>query len=278
MNNVSNSSRDNTGNITLGFSESQPNSIRLTILCNTRRPCAEARFPIDEYLIAIDLSASWDWKTNISETALKKTSNPTTGSTVPSLVRGALYQGAANDSNIYLYGGTTSYINTSFPGWQPPSPSTYSLWSYNTVSKKWDQFDTTSASPYRPNSGAYTEAPDQGLAFYFNGEIDSGSSTATQVLGDFVKIFLTGMIVIDTSQHTVRNLSTNAVSGDQPRTRGRLQYVPGIGEKGILVSFGGSQKQVTELDNMEVGNLVRTITIVQAWRTLIRYARLPWTR
>lgn len=212
---------------------------------------------VDEYLLAIDLSQSWDWKTNISEKVVVKGKNPKTGTAPPLVSRGALYQGADDDDNFYLWGGTTSFTNTSFPGWVPPSPATYSLWSYNINSTQWDQFDVRDKVPYRPSSASSAEAPDQGLAFYFNGEIDSGSSQQTQELGNDDKLFLEGMVVIDTRNHTARNLSTSAVSGNLPRSRGRMQYVPGIGEKGILVQIGGNQKPVDEIQNTYVGDLVR---------------------
>lgn len=213
----------------------------------------------DEYLIAIDLTKSWDWKSNISEVALNKSTNPnpSTGTAAPNLVNGVLYHGGADDPNIYLYGGTTSYWNVSFPGFQFPPPSQqYVLWSYNTITGVWGQYDISSGSPWRPSNGFHAEASDQSLAFYMNGEIDSGSSDTTDVLGDYVKIFLEGMVVVNTTAQTAVNISTSAVSGDQPRTRGRMVEVRGIGDHGILVAIGGTYKPVDELDSEETANYV----------------------
>lgn len=64
----------------------------------------------DKYMINVDLSTSWDWKINISETATNITANPITGSIPPQVVRGTLYQGTEDDDSIYLYGGTTSVV------------------------------------------------------------------------------------------------------------------------------------------------------------------------
>lgn len=179
----------------------------------------------------------------------------------PQVVRGTLYQGAPSDSRIFLYGGTTSYANTSFPGWQDPDASTYSLWSFDSDSTTWDQYayPVGSNATYRPSSGAAAEAPDQGLAFYFNGMIDNGSSTETVILGvNNVNVFLPGMIVINTfgSDQTTRNLSTSDLTGNQARARGQMQYVPNVGKNGILVQLGGSSKSVTELSDTEIVNLV----------------------
>ncbi|KAF1345085.1 hypothetical protein BDV97DRAFT_40787 [Delphinella strobiligena] len=210
----------------------------------------------NEYLIEIDLSQPWDWQTKITEKALRKSANPDTMTMPPSLANGAMYRGLENDPNIYIYGGTTSYQNVSFPGFVRPMPETYSLWSYHTGTSRWDQYDITSGSPWRPSNGAYTEAPDQGLSFYFNGELDSGSSPKTQPIGDHVKIFLEGMIVIDTRSKTATNLSTSLVSSDQPRTRGSLSYISAIGNNGILVAFGGTYKPVDDLDSEETANFL----------------------
>jgi hypothetical protein len=203
----------------------------------------------------INMTESWDWKTNVTESYINKTKNPETGQAPPVVVRGALYQGSSSDDNIYLYGGTTSYQNTSFFEWVPPSSSKYSLWSYDTKNNTWDQFDISAASPYRPCSGSFAEAPDLGLGFFLNGGIDSGSSTEVQSIGSDAKIWLNGMMVIDTRTRTARNLSTNGLL-DTPRSRGKMIYVPGIGKKGILVALGGSYKPASDSSNTVIGSLV----------------------
>ena len=145
-----------------------------------------------------------------------------------------MWPGQDEDDNIYLWGGTTSYMNTSFPGFQNPYPATYSLWSYNIVNKTWGQYDVTDGSPNRPSSGSSTYSKDSALGFYFNGQLDSGSSQETQDLGDSAKVFLEGMIVVDTNKRTAQNVSTAAVVGNLPRTRGRMIYVSNhVAENGM---------------------------------------------
>ncbi len=109
----------------------------------------------------------------------------------------------------------------------------------------------------RPSSGSSTEARDQGLNFYLNGEIDSGSSLETEGLGDGNVVGLGGMIVINTNNQTVRNVSTYGLTGDRPRTRGLLQYISGISSNGILVQIGGNQKTLGPNNTTDlVGDLV----------------------
>jgi hypothetical protein len=224
----------------------------------------------DDYLIAIDMTKSWDWKTNISEIALNKTANPQTGTTPPMVSRGALYKGSSEDNNIYLWGGTTSYFNTSSPGFQSPTTAQYSLWSYNVVTGAWDQYDVTFGSPNRPSSGSYADAIGQGLSFFFNGMLDSGSEIQTQNFGQGTKQYLEGMIVIDTNSRIARNLSTKAVVGDMPRARGRMQYVGSIGTKGILIQIGGYQQSIADQTNSySNGNLVSDISLGRTKKALL---------
>ncbi|CAD6584293.1 MAG: hypothetical protein ASARMPRED_001726 [Alectoria sarmentosa] len=210
----------------------------------------------NEYMINVNLSTSWDWKTNIFETASNITANPTTGSVPPQVVNGALYQGTQDDDSIYLYGGTTSYANVSFPGWQGPVAPTYSLWSYDPGSAQWSQFDVSHNAPYRPSNGAAAEAVDQGLAFYYNGELDNGSSEQELGIIAGTNVFLSGMVVINTTDQTARNLSTAQVSGDLARAHARMQYIPGAGEKGVLVLIGGSTFPANQLHSTDIVNLL----------------------
>ena len=219
---------------------------------------ARAKNDADNYLIAVDLSTSWDWKTNVSEKVLMKNPNPSTGTAAPILSRGALYHGLDADDRIYLFGGTTNLWNTSFPGFQAPSSQQYSLWSFDIKSQAWEQFDVTSASPHRPNRGSFAEATDQGLAFFFNGQIDSGSEIGTESYDTKWRQFEPGMIVMDLNNQTARNLSTHAVSGNLPRSRGRMQYIPDVGPKGLLVQIGGNQQSVMNQVDSFTSNLVGT--------------------
>lgn len=203
----------------------------------------------------IDLTDSWNWKTNLTVNEIEKGQNPQTGTDAPLLVRSALYQGTSDDTSFYLYGGTVSFSNTSFPGWQQPLTAQYALWSYSTTDQTWSQYDVSMDAPNRPNSGAYIDAPELGLGFFHNGEIDSGSQTSLQSLENF-RGFVPGMVVVDTARQTAKNLSTDALQ-DTPRARHRMVYIPGIGEKGILVTVGGVTKSVYDGSSSSRGSYVR---------------------
>ncbi|KAL8631692.1 hypothetical protein Q9189_002599 [Teloschistes chrysophthalmus] len=204
----------------------------------------------------VDLSKPWDWKTNVSIKALAKPGMPELPTSPPVVSRGAFYYGSDNDPNIYLWGGTTSKVNTSFPGFIGPLPITFTMWSFNTHSHVWDHYDLSDSVLYRPSSGAYAEARDQHRSFYLNGQVDSGSSTQTMSLSLDTKIFQEGMIVIDHSNQTAKNISTKGLVRDKPRTRGRMQYISSLGSHGILVLIGGNEKKVTDTKDQSLGDLV----------------------
>lgn len=209
----------------------------------------------NNFMIAVNMSDSWDWRVNISENLLTPAASPPPGNTYPPVViRGALFAGGPGDDNIYIYGGTTSGLNTSFVGYNSPASAQYALWSYDTVVDQWGQYDLT-LTTQRPSGGAYAEASDQHLAFYLNGEITNGTSTATEGIGSDL-MSLEGLVIVDTAGHTSRNASTTSLVGSNPRTGGVLQYVSGIGSKGILVAIGGSYRQSMATTTDDIGTLL----------------------
>ena len=79
------------------------------------------------------------------------------------------------------------------------------------------------------------------------------------------------MIAVDTSNQTARNLSAKAASGDLPRSKRRLQYVPNIGPKGSLVQLGGNQQSLLDQIDPVTGNLVGTKSLPLASEFLINF-------
>jgi hypothetical protein len=152
-----------------------------------------------------------------------------------------MYGGPVTGTNIYIFGGTKSQLNATFASTNP-DPSTYSLWSFDTKSQSWNQYDVSAAVPQRPSRGSYAEAPDQGLAFFFNGQIDKGSSTQTTKLGNDT-LGIEGMIMLNMTAEAgplARNLSTSSLGSDTAVASSELVYVPQVGKSGILVEMGGA--------------------------------------
>ncbi|KAJ5314466.1 Major facilitator superfamily domain general substrate transporter [Penicillium atrosanguineum] len=208
----------------------------------------------NEYLIAIAMNETWDWKVNLSVTALDKTADVSTGTYPPNNLRGALFAGAENDPNIYLYGGTVSWANRSAPGFQWPTAPTYSLWSYGSSTEAWKQYDVSLEVPDKPAGGAWTQAPDKGLAFYLNGFIDNGTNSNYAHFSNFRR-YLDGMIVLNTTSQIATNLSTSSLD-NYPRAMGGLAYVPNVGSEGVLVSMGGVTKPSSNSELSDLGTYV----------------------
>ncbi|KAK9771907.1 putative Peptidase A1 domain-containing protein [Seiridium cardinale] len=154
------------------------------------------------YTITVDLRTSWNWKTNISEVPLNKSVSSGTSNLVPIVQSGALFHGLPDDPHIYLYGGATPDINTSFANWQRPTTSQYTLWGLNTDTNDWTQHDVFLDAPERPSWGASAEAPEHGLAFYLNG-LRNNMSSATTYSSNVAPSNLGGLVVLDLNDLTV---------------------------------------------------------------------------
>ncbi|KAJ5730757.1 cell wall anchored protein [Penicillium malachiteum] len=187
-------------------------------------------------------------------TEIAKTADANTGTDPPVNIRGALYAGTQDDDSVYTYGGTVSWVNETFPGFQWPTAPAYTLWSYGISSNAWDQYDISLDAPYRPAGGSYAEATDQGLGFYLNGYIDNGSSSLYSSLTNFQR-YLDGLIVLDISTQEAVNISTSSLT-NYPRAMGGLVSLPNIGSKGIMVSMGGVTKSADNSNLSDNGTYV----------------------
>jgi hypothetical protein len=213
------------------------------------------------------MSRPWDTKTNFTEKRIGRFGNSLMGANPPNMVRGALFRGPANDSKLYTFGGSTFLANDTDQNWQPPSSDQFSLWSYDTSSMTWGQYDVSYAIPRRPNWGAVTEAVSLGIGFILNGQVDRGSSNVlysmTEYIGGSISnitndqiTYLGGLLIIDMATRQARNVSTDTFGA--PRVAGGLIYAPKIGKtsKGSLVAFGGMKSKDLVNNTFQNGVLV----------------------
>jgi hypothetical protein len=197
-------------------------------------------------LITVDMTKSWNWRNDgFPQQVVPKSQDSTGQFQVPDMSRGALYPDPKNPDKFWLFGGTTAVDNTSFTGWQEPQPNAHSLWSYDGRTNTWAAYDMSSYGIQKPASGPTTSIPEKGLAFWFNGMQDNGSSTDTGVLQDTTR-FLDGMVILDLNNQTAKNVSTSSVS-NQARVRGQMVHIPVPGSDGILVLLGGGTKPTSDL-------------------------------
>jgi hypothetical protein len=230
-----------------------PGLASVSKLIDRKRPPSTTNsflFSLGKYLFEIDMSRSWDTKTTFSEKRLGRFGNAAMASNPPNMVRGALFRGPNNDKRLFTFGGTTFLANETDPQWQPPASDQYSLWSFDTSSLVWAQFDVTDAVPRRPNWGAWTEAIGAGLGFMLNGQIDHGSSNVRHSLTEYIggvisnrtriqTTYIDGMVIVDLLKRKARKVSTDTLG--VPRVAGGLIHTTSFGKSkfGALITFGG---------------------------------------
>lgn len=224
-------------------------------------------------MFEIDLSKPWDATTNFTEKRIGRFGDSAMGANPPNMVRGILWRGPANDTKLYTFGGSTFVANTTFPDWQPPSPDRYALWSYDTASMAWGQYDVSYAIPRRPNWGSGTEAVALGVGFMLNGQIDRGSSDVMYSLNEYVggklsnvtndqTTYVGGLSIVDmTNKVVARNVSTESLG--PPRVAGGLIFAPDFGKtvNGTLVTFGGMRSVDASKNTFRNGALVGGLCI-----------------
>lgn len=225
-----------------------------------------------KYIFEIDMSAPWDATTNFTEKRIGRFGNTMMNANPPNMVRGALYRGLEKDRRLFTFGGSTFLANQSDPDWKPPSLTEDSLWSYDTEAMSWGQYNIDKAVPRRPNWGSVTEAIPIGLGFFLNGQVDRGSSyvlfsTTEYINGTLVHetdnqiTYLGGMIIIDMTTATARNVSTDTLGA--PRVAGGLVHGPRFGKtkNGTLVAFGGMRSGNVKNNTFNNGILIDFNTV-----------------
>jgi len=225
-----------------------------------------------KYIFEIDMSASWDATTNLTEKRIGRFGNSAMDANPPNMARGALYRGPAKDRRLFTFGGSTFLANQTDPDWKPPESDDYSLWSYDTETMTWGQYRINYAVPRRPNWGAATEAISIGIGFFLNGMIDRGSSSVMYSMTEYINNTLThetdnqitylgGLIIVDLTTTIARNVSTDTLGS--PRVAGGLLHCPGFGKtkNGTLLTFGGMRSGNEENNTFNNGILIDFDTV-----------------
>jgi hypothetical protein len=227
--------------------------------------------------LTIDMTRTWNWQIPSNEPGglsidvkRKNVTDSSTGTGVPSRIRGHLFHGPHNKSDtIYNFGGATYMYNQSFVGYVPPDSSQYPLWTYDrTLDSPWDKH--TIQQVWQPNHGAAAEDIARGVGFYLGGQIDMGTSSRTlgQPWGPLLKdptqnlyMPLDGMLVVNLVDLDVRaeNISISSMGRKTPRVGGTMEYIDAVGDAGILVALGGQiqpELKFGEIASRKNGSLV----------------------
>ncbi|KAK1755873.1 hypothetical protein QBC47DRAFT_446315 [Echria macrotheca] len=221
--------------------------------------------------LALDLTKSW----NVQTPALRGLTQP---SGPPAVANGYLW----NDyNNLYLYGGLfsdTPYVE--------PAPE--SMWKYNIGSKQWTEYPSPQTSQgnhsgpggvlvQRAAEGAGISVPELGLSWYFGGHLDLSTTPgwSNQIARVYLKSLLEfthpgylndGMDALHTAGAgdggAYRNITQGGLQTDAAfteRADGVLVFVPGWGEKGVLIGLGGGtadsfSESLSTLDVYDIAN------------------------
>ncbi|KAK3398351.1 hypothetical protein B0T20DRAFT_392755 [Sordaria brevicollis] len=211
----------------------------------------------------LDLTESWDTgKPRLR--GLPRPSGP------PAVSMGYLW----NDyNNLYLYGGQFAdnpYVE----------PTEESIWKYDIKNQKWTEHKQpkTSAGKYstdgdllvqRSAEGAGISVPELGLSWYFGGHLDLATTPGWS--NQIARVYLKSLLEFTHPGYNneavyglenkgadewgaFRNITEGGLQSDEDfheRADGALVYVPGWGDKGILIGLAGGTAEDFS-DNLEV--------------------------
>ncbi|PUU75883.1 hypothetical protein B9Z19DRAFT_304685 [Tuber borchii] len=197
-------------------------------------------------LMSLTLNDEWNWRNTMPFEILDADQRvPSNSNAPPALSRGALWP---YQDSLYLYGGSTSRLNDSFIGYQPPKTEDTVLWRFDTLSSEWSPQPLKSSDGRkvpRLSNGANAVVEDRGLAFYYGGRTDNGTSPDTQ--NSTAINFSNEFYVFDLKNGSARALPMDLVGAG--RADAQMIYIPDIGKKGILVLLGGSIKPTGTTDD-----------------------------
>lgn len=222
--------------------------------------------------MTLDLTKSWD----TSSPALRGIPRPYGP---PAVSLGYLW----NDYNsLYLYGGQFAdnpYVE----------PVPFSTWKYSIESKTWTEYPSPKTSAgknsapgdqpvQRAAEGAGISVPELGLSWYFGGHLDL--STTPGWSNQIARVYLKSLLEFTHPHYTndgvysladgtgagvsgvYRNITEGGLQvedGFPERADGVLVFVPGWGEKGVLIGLAGGSNDtfVDDLSTLDVYDIAR---------------------
>ncbi|KAI9753370.1 MAG: hypothetical protein M4579_005195 [Chaenotheca gracillima] len=203
----------------------------------------------------------------------------------PAVANGYLWNSV---SQLFLYGGE-------FSDTPIESPTAFSTWEYDIPSSKWNEHENPQTSGgnnsessnqpvQRSGEGAGVSIPEIGLGFYFGGHLDflTTQGWSNQIARVYLKSLLeftfpgytnTGVEFLSGGQKAgddgvYRNITQGglqAQGGFPERADGILVYIPGWGEKGIILGLaGGTNTTFTQMNVIDVYDIANSTWYKQA--------------
>ncbi|CUS07459.1 unnamed protein product [Tuber aestivum] len=214
--------------------------------------CINKQASADSYLRALDLSGPVDFRAEFSDTTEVISELPFE---IPHVKRGAIW---ADQDTIYFWGGELEvepvFMDGDFQNktreWPDPmkyytydltQPKGSGTWKTVSISTREGSDKLTTSQSY----GEYTYSPEARKGFYLGGVMarpqlkNKDGSNATKAGSPWYPV--SAMLVFDAAANVWKNETTT--QGLTELREGAMAYVPGVGEKGILVRMGGVNRE-----------------------------------
>jgi len=166
-------------------------------------------------------------------------------SQIPSLISGTAFV-PTQSSKFYIFGGVYKRDNLTSSRFQPPPSVGGELFSYSKDTGEWTQEKTVGYQPQQVALGLWADNNDANVSYFLGGLTnDETTSRLSSIAHD--RLAVNGLLTLNFTDMSWKNES---VAGD-PTIRGFMHYIP-LGEKGILVKFGGERSSAGRYNSASV--------------------------
>ncbi|KAL8839080.1 MAG: hypothetical protein Q9170_001862 [Blastenia crenularia] len=198
----------------------------------------------------IDLSKRWNNADSTIWSYIHKGTS-LSGPGPPSLNDGAIF---SNGSSFWLYGGSVSEV----PRPQPPIPPN-GIWRYDLSSGQWSQPPTGGDPVQRLVQGIPVQASGS-KSFNLGGFKSPLSDAVFNAQPDSMQYPVQGLLVFDENEQGFSNVSTTDLNQAGTLVGGFLSSIDTLGNRGVLVAFGGYSFAVgTAFDLSSLGEVFSSI-------------------
>ncbi|KAF8464423.1 hypothetical protein BDZ91DRAFT_255725 [Kalaharituber pfeilii] len=216
---------------------------------------------INTRLFTLDLTQKMWWE-NYTLTVIPKPAH------VPNVVTGEIFMPphsnftSSTNQKFYTYGGLFPMVNTSSSTFvEPDANRSGDIISYDVGTNKWEIVEPALGSDtvIWSESGTSISIPELGLGFYLGGYQSAASNRA---IGTDEYLVVPGFLRLEwdlENPSAPPKWKNESVPFDQT-IGGHLEYISGIGEKGILVKFGGVRATVG--DKFRSSQLMNQMAVV----------------
>jgi hypothetical protein len=155
-----------------------------------------------------------------------------------------------NTESLNIFGG--SLVTSNMSNATTASPVSSTRWTLSGKNSTWSSSTIPGLDfTHLPMHGLSVQAPDQDLVFALEGVLRDGQSD---------RVF-PRMVVLNTRTNHARTVSTESIAPFSSLTKGILQYLPLLGEKGALLLLGGAVRSNDNVTTDPLGAMVKSPSV-----------------